>query len=105
MCDKHHHRVPDIPPPNGLVARGMIVMVRGYQLSFSAIFGRTCRHLPSCSSYTIEAISRFGPWRGLWLGLARLARCNPWGSEGYDPVPETLSEHGWRFWRNGVWRK
>jgi len=88
----------------GIAARIMVKLVRGYQLTFSAVFGRSCRHLPSCSSYTTQAILRFGAWRGFWLGLARIGRCNPWGSEGFDPVPEQLPDHGWRFWRYGVWR-
>lgn len=91
--------------PVGLVARVMITLVRGYQLTFSAIFGRTCRHLPSCSAYTIQSISDFGPWRGFWLGLSRILRCHPWGSEGYDPVPKSLEDQGWKFWRYGIWRK
>lgn len=90
--------------PVGLVAWMMIKLVRGYQLTFSAVFGRTCRHLPSCSSYTTQAIVRFGGWRGFWLGLARILRCNPWGSEGFDPVPDELLNHGWKFWRYGIWR-
>lgn len=48
---------------------------------------RICRHEPSCSSYMIEALERFG-WRGLGLGLKRLGKCHPWGSWGWDPVPE-----------------
>jgi len=88
----------------GMAASILLNLVRVYQLTFSAVFGRTCRHMPSCSSYTMQAIDRFGAWRGFWLGLARIARCNPWGSEGYDPVPETMPDHGWRFWRYGVWR-
>ena len=100
MCSK-----PATPKAKGIVSRLMIICVRGYQLSFSAIFGRTCRHLPSCSSYTIEALGRFGAWRGFWLGLSRIMRCHPWGSEGYDPVPETLENQGWKFWRYGIWKK
>ena len=89
---------------SGLAARVLLGLVRGYQLTFSTFFGRTCRHLPSCSSYTQQAILRYGAWRGFWLGLARTLRCHPWGSEGYDPVPEELPDHGWRFWRYGVWK-
>jgi len=88
----------------GIAALILVKIIRGYQLTFSAFLGRTCRHMPSCSSYTNEAILRFGAWRGFWLGLARILRCNPWGSEGFDPVPERLPDHGWKFWRNGVWK-
>ena len=88
-----------------LMVRALTGLVRVYQLTFSAILGRNCRHLPTCSSYSIEAFERFGAWRGLWLTIARIVRCNPLGSQGYDPVPDDIGEHGWRFWRYGVWRK
>jgi putative membrane protein insertion efficiency factor len=70
----------------GAVLRGLI---RGYQLVVSPILGPRCRHLPSCSEYTSEAIAVHGPVRGGWLGLRRILRCHPWGTSGYDPVPGT----------------
>ena len=70
----------------GAVLRGL---VRGYQLIVSPILGPRCRHLPSCSEYTSEAIAVHGPVRGGWLGLRRIVRCHPWGTSGYDPVPGT----------------
>lgn len=80
-------------------------LVRGYQLTFSALVGRTCRYLPTCSEYTDEAISRYGVWPGLWMGLARIGRCRPHGGSGYDPVPDTLpnSARPWTPWRYGDW--
>ena len=68
----------------------LIALIRGYQLFVSPVLGPRCRHLPSCSEYAGEAISLHGPLRGGWLGLRRFARCNPWGSSGYDPVPADL---------------
>ena len=47
-----------------------------------------CRHVPSCSTYAIEALETHGAVRGLWLSTGRLLRCQPWGTHGYDPVPE-----------------
>ena len=83
----------------GPVATVMLVAIRGYQLTLSFFFGRSCRHLPTCSSYAMEAISRHGAWAGFWLGLFRIARCNPWGTSGFDPVPEQIDRAGWKFWR------
>lgn len=81
-------------------------LIRAYQLTLSALVGRQCRYLPTCSDYASEAIGRFGLWPGLWMGLARLVRCSPLGGDGFDPVPEQLPESaGWYMpWRYGRWR-
>ncbi|HSS63437.1 MAG TPA: membrane protein insertion efficiency factor YidD [Gammaproteobacteria bacterium] len=65
----------------------MIGVIRGYQLVLSPVLGPRCRHLPTCSEYTAEAIIRHGVFRGGWLAVRRIVRCNPWGTSGYDPVP------------------
>ena len=70
--------------PLGYVLLGLI---RGYQYVISPMFPPTCRFLPSCSHYASEALRVHGPVRGLGLALWRLARCNPWGGHGHDPVP------------------
>ena len=79
------------PPVPGRAARAGIALVRAYQLALSPWLGRSCRYLPTCSGYTIEAIGRFGLFRGSWLGLRRIARCHPvtalGGGAGADPVP------------------
>ncbi len=62
--------------------------VRTYQVLVSSWLPPTCRFYPSCSQYMIQAVDRFGPARGTWLGLCRLARCHPWNDGGYDPLPE-----------------
>ncbi len=62
-------------------------LIRAYQLLIAPVLGPRCRHLPSCSEYTSEAIALHGPVRGGWMGLCRIVRCNPWGTSGYDPVP------------------
>ncbi len=82
------------------------VLIRAYQLTLSAFFGRTCRHMPTCSEYADEAIARHGLWAGGWMTLARLWRCRPFGSHGYDPVPDTLPAGGLWYtpWRYGRWR-
>lgn len=65
----------------------LILPIRFYQLSISPLFPPSCRFTPTCSQYAIEAIRRYGPFKGLWLALRRLSRCHPWGGSGYDPVP------------------
>jgi len=80
--------------------------IRAYQLTLSGLVGRQCRHLPTCSSYTDEAIQRHGVWAGSWMGLARICRCHPWGTSGFDPVPQMLPPdyRADRPWRAGDWR-
>ena len=93
-------------PATGFARRFAHVAIRAYQLTLSSIVGRTCRHLPTCSSFVDQAIARHGLWAGGWLGLARICRCHPWGSSGFDPVPMELPPGGtWlRPWRYGDWR-
>ena len=71
----------------GLVARGMLALIRFYQRGISPGLNTMCRFEPSCSRYTYEAIEVHGAWRGLWLGARRLGRCHPGSPGGYDPVP------------------
>jgi putative membrane protein insertion efficiency factor len=62
--------------------------VRGYRLLFSPWVGHNCRFQPTCSAYALEALAEHGGIKGLWLTLRRIGRCQPWGSDGYDPVPD-----------------
>ena len=71
-----------------LVAALLRVLIRVYQLLLSPLLPPSCRFSPSCSCYAHEAIGRFGPVHGLWLTVRRIARCHPWGGQGFDPVPE-----------------
>lgn len=71
-----------------LIARFMVLAIQAYQGTVSAFRTSPCRYLPTCSEYTRVAIEAHGPWRGGWLGVRRLARCHPWGGQGFDPVPE-----------------
>lgn len=70
------------------LAKILIGLVRFYQKFISPVTPSTCRYTPTCSSYMVEAIKVHGPLKGSWLGIKRIARCNPWGGHGYDPVPE-----------------
>jgi len=64
-----------------------IIPVRIYQYTISPLLPGSCRHIPSCSQYTVEAIKIHGALKGSWMGMRRIARCHPWGTHGYDPVP------------------
>ena len=70
-----------------VIARVVIVLVRGYQLLISPWLVQNCRFTPTCSEYLIEAVRRHGVVRGLWLGARRIGRCHPWHPGGHDPVP------------------
>ena len=58
-----------------------------YQILLSPLLGQSCRYHPTCSQYAVEAIEKYGPIKGIWLGIKRIARCHPWGGSGHDPVP------------------
>jgi len=71
-----------------MMARVLIGFVRTYQRTFGAVMPPVCRYAPSCSAYSVEALERHGAVKGSWLTVRRLVRCNPWGGQGYDPVPD-----------------
>ena len=65
--------------------------IRAYQWIVTPVIPMSCRYWPTCSHYGVEAIRRHGALRGGFLTLARILRCNPWGGDGVDPVPERFS--------------
>ena len=65
----------------------LIIAVRFYQLCISPFTPPACRYTPTCSQYALEALRKYGIFKGSWLAAKRLARCHPWGGSGYDPVP------------------
>ena len=70
-------------------ARGLRGAIQAYRLVRSGRGGLpSCRYIPSCSAYALQAVEGHGAFRGGWLALRRLTRCHPWGGFGYDPVPE-----------------
>jgi hypothetical protein len=69
------------------LARFLRGVVRAYQLSFSALLGRQCRFLPTCSHYAMEALETHGALKGSALAFRRFLRCHPFAAAGYDPVP------------------
>ncbi|MCD7936151.1 MAG: membrane protein insertion efficiency factor YidD [Tannerellaceae bacterium] len=58
-----------------------------YRYCISPLTPASCRYVPSCSQYAVEALKKYGPLKGSWLTCKRLSRCHPWGGSGYDPVP------------------
>ncbi len=70
-----------------IVSLPFIGLIKLYQLIISPWLGNQCRYTPTCSQYGIEALQKYGPIKGLWLTIKRIARCNPWGGHGHDPVP------------------
>jgi len=69
------------------VKRVLLALIRAYQRRISPVFPRRCRYEPTCSSYAVESIDRFGVARGTLLAGWRLLRCNPFSHGGFDPVP------------------
>ncbi len=65
----------------------LVLPIRFYQIVISPLLGPSCRFTPTCSEYARQAIIKHGPFKGLWLAVRRILRCNPWGGSGYDPVP------------------
>ena len=64
-----------------------LTLIRAYQICISPLHRPCCRFTPTCSAYAIEAIQKYGPFKGLYLAIKRILRCNPFCKGGYDPVP------------------
>ena len=64
------------------------LLIHTYRLGISTWLPPRCRFLPTCSQYALDAIDRYGPYKGSILALKRLCRCHPWGGQGHDPVKE-----------------
>ena len=70
-----------------VLAWPLLWLVWLYRYGLSPLLGANCRYQPTCSAYAEEALRTYGAFRGGWLTLKRLGRCQPWGGSGYDPVP------------------
>ena len=73
-----------------LLVRGLLALLRGYQLLLSPLLGPRCRYYPSCSEYASQAIEQHGALAGSWLALKRVGRCHPGRAGGIDEVPAIL---------------
>jgi putative membrane protein insertion efficiency factor len=65
----------------------LILLLKLYKGAISPYLPRACRYTPTCSEYGMEAIKKYGPFKGTFLTLKRVSRCHPWGGHGHDPVP------------------
>ena len=70
-----------------MLSKIVVLLIRVYQLSISPFLGANCRYSPTCSQYSLEAIEKYGPFKGTWLAIKRISSCHPWGGHGHDPVP------------------
>jgi putative membrane protein insertion efficiency factor len=70
-----------------LLTKLFVILIRVYQYTLSPFIGRSCRYTPTCSHYSIEALEKYGPFKGGKMAAKRIASCNPWGGHGHDPVP------------------
>ena len=78
-----------VPPDAGPAARAAILLLRIYKRTVSPLLPPACRFTPTCSVYAVEAYARHGFVRGSWLSVRRVARCQPFGGSGHDPVPKS----------------
>ncbi len=72
---------------NKIVSAVFCFFIKVYKICISPFFPPSCRFTPTCSSYAIEAITKYGPWKGIFMAFKRIIRCNPYCKGGYDPVP------------------
>jgi putative membrane protein insertion efficiency factor len=70
-----------------LPSKFLLVLISIYKGAISPLLPSSCRYTPTCSEYGKQAIEKYGALKGGWLTMKRIARCNPWGGHGYDPVP------------------
>lgn len=68
--------------------RGLVFLIRLYRHMVSPLRPATCRFVPTCSQYAVDALTEYGLVRGSWLTVTRLARCGPWHPGGWDPIPD-----------------
>lgn len=70
-----------------MLKKSFIALIRFYQRFISPLTPPCCIYMPSCSQYMLEAVEKYGLFKGGWLGIKRICRCHPGRKGGYDPVP------------------
>ena len=65
----------------------LLIPVYFYKYCISPLTPASCRYVPTCSEYAVQALKKYGPFKGLYLAVKRILRCHPWGGSGYDPLP------------------
>ena len=68
----------------------LIKLIKVYKYFLSPLTGHSCRYLPTCSEYSIEALETYGFIKGTYISLKRILSCHPWGSGGYDPLKKEM---------------
>ena len=68
----------------------LIKIIKIYKFLISPLLGNSCRYLPTCSEYSIDALKTYGFFKGVFLSIKRILSCHPWGSGGFDPVKKEI---------------
>jgi len=68
----------------------LIKIIKGYKFLISPLLGNSCRYLPTCSDYSIDALKEYGLIKGIFMSVKRILRCHPWGKGGFDPVKKEI---------------
>ena len=68
----------------------LIKLIKIYQFLISPMFGNSCRYLPTCSEYSIDALKAYGFFKGSFYSFKRILSCHPWGSGGFDPIKKKM---------------
>jgi putative membrane protein insertion efficiency factor len=72
--------------------RGLVFVIQLYRHMVSPLRPASCRFVPTCSQYAVDALTEYGLIRGGWLAVRRLAKCGPWHRGGWDPIPERRAD-------------
>lgn len=78
-------------PAGGRITRAVIGVIEWYRHMVSPLRLPSCRFMPTCSQYAVDALTEYGLVRGGWLSVVRLVKCGPWHRGGWDPIPERRS--------------